>query len=358
LSIEFEEFDHALALSKQRELFEDAFPENKGTPSTSVEHYQWKFHSFPFSPSSYEYSAAEASKMLGYYAAIPYPYQVADRRMVAGMVCDVMTHSDARGRGVFTELGRFALKEMEATDLDFVTGYPIRPGVMGGHIRVGWRVAFELPMYLKPLRANAILRSKGMSWLAPLANLGISAYQTLLAPRRRAAKYRGTVGTPVELLHYPAFGQFLKAWSASVPNHLVKSADFYDWRLGAPGTEYRAFLVHRGEEVVAAAVGREVDLHGIPSFALLDVMVLKSEERALSTLYHEVLDEARRHGAEAIVTMMSRHRAREYRLNRFGFLKSPFTFNLIVRSLNDAVTVDQISDEKDWHLMWIDSDDL
>ena len=30
--------------------------------------------------------------MLGYYAAIPYPYRIGDRRMLAGMVCDVMTH--------------------------------------------------------------------------------------------------------------------------------------------------------------------------------------------------------------------------------------------------------------------------
>ena len=139
------------------------------------------------------------NKMLGYYAAIPYPYQVGDRRMVAGMVCDVMTHSDARGRGVFTELGRFALAEMRPTNLSFLTGYPIRPEVMGGHLRVGWEVAFDLPMYIRPLRANAIAKAKGLSWLAPVANLWISIYQATRRPRP-SGEYEGRVGEPRELL--------------------------------------------------------------------------------------------------------------------------------------------------------------
>jgi hypothetical protein len=143
-----------------------------------------------------------------------------------------------------------------------------------------------------------------------------------------------------------------------VRNHLVKSTQFYEWRLGAPGTRYRAFLVYRKGMVVAAAVGRVTELEGIPSFALLDVMFLPGHEAALRTLYHDVDAEARSGPAEAIVTMMSRQQAREYRLMRFGFLRSPYRFKLILRSVSDAVSVDQISSERDWRLMWIDSDDL
>jgi Acetyltransferase (GNAT) domain len=358
LSIEFGEFGYADALSSQRELFENAFPENVGLPSASVDHYRWKFHGAPASPSSYEYSASEGEKMLGYYAAIPYPYQVGDRRMLAGMVCDVMTHSDARGRGVFTELGRFALSEMEKADLNFVTGYPVRPEVMGGHLRVGWKVAFELPMYLRPLRADAILGSRHLAWLAPIANLGIAAQRGLLALRPKASGYHTRIGSPRELLQSPAFEAFRKKWSASVKNHLVKSPRFYDWRLGAPGIEYHACLVYRGEAVVAAAIAREAELQRIPSFALLDVMVLRDSTVALPALYQAIEREARSRGVEAVVTMMSRYRAREYRLARFGFLKSPFTFKLIIRSVDDTVPVGRIAREEDWHLMWIDSDDL
>jgi hypothetical protein len=355
--MEFARFEQTEGLIQQRELFDDAFPENRGASAASVEHYRWKFHQGPFDPTSYEYQAAENGKMLGYYAAIPYPYQLGERKVFGGMVCDVMTHSQARGRGIFTELGSFSLAEMRSTDLSFLTGYPIRSEVMGGHLRVGWRVAFELPMYLKPLRANAILASRGVSWLAPLANLGIDAYQ---ATRRSGSspELAVEVGDPRELLHTLAFTRFLERWSAGVRNRLLKSAAFYDWRLSAPGTRYRAFLVRRGETVVAAAIGRVATLQEIPSLALLDLMVLSGEQGALGTLHHELDREARREGVEAIVTMISRHRAREYRLGRFGFLRSPFKFKLIVHSLDDNVSYEELSTEENWHLMWIDSDDL
>lgn len=355
--MEFARFEQAEGLTQQRELFDDAFPENKGASAASVEHYLWKFHGGPFDPTSYEYEATENGKMLGYYAAIPYPYQLGERKVFGGMVCDVMTHSQARGRGVFTDLGRFSLAEMDSSSLSFLTGYPIRPEVMGGHLRVGWQVAFELPMYLKPLRSNAILRSKHLSFFAPLANVGIAVYRATRSTRS-SREYRGRIGAVRELFGGPIFETFIEKWSAGIRNHLLKGVDFYAWRLGAPGTNYQAFLIYRDDVIVAAAVGRKACLHGIPSFALLDVMVLKGEEAALATLYRDIDDEARRQGAEAIVTMMSRGRAQEYRLKRSGFLRSPFVFKLILRSLDDEIPFEAISDEENWHLMWIDSDDL
>jgi GNAT superfamily N-acetyltransferase len=323
----------------------------------SQENYRWKFHGFPSVPPSYEYMATEDGKMIGYYAAIPFSYAVAGEEMRVGMACDVMTHSSARGKGIFTKLGRYALAEMQADGLDFMTGYPIRPGVMGGHLRVGWQVAFELPMYLRPLKTNAILSSKHLGWLAPLANVGAGLYQRTLNARG-ARGYETSTGPPSELLRTGAFDEFVERWSTSVPNHLVKSPEFYTWRLGAPGASYQAFLISDGGTLVAAAVGRQAELQGIPSFALLDLMVAQGQERALAALFTAIDREARRCQAEAVVTMMSKHSARRNRLVRFGFLKSPFRFKLIVRSLSDAVSADTLSAEEDWHLMWIDSDDL
>ncbi|HTA04858.1 MAG TPA: GNAT family N-acetyltransferase [Solirubrobacteraceae bacterium] len=356
--MEFGEFEQAERLTEQRALFEDAFPENKGAPPASVETYRWKFHGFPASPPSYEYMATEDGKMVGYYAAIPYAYRIGGSTRRVGMACDVMTHSQARGKGVFTALGRYSLAEMQQAGVDLMTGYPIRPGVMGGHLRVGWSIAFELPMYLHPLRSNAILRSKRLAWLAPPVNVGIRFFQSLLRSGASSAEMSVNVGPAPELLRSEAFADFVQRWSQSVPNHLMKSEDFYAWRLGAPGAQYQAFLVQRGEQVVAAAVAREQDLQGIPSVALLDLMMADGEEHALGLLYRAIEDEARRLGVEAVVTMMSKHSAKRYRLARHGFLKSPFTFKLIVRTLREDMSARDLCREADWHLMWIDSDDL
>ncbi len=297
-------------------------------------------------------------KLLGYYAAIPYRYSVGGQAMSVGMVCDVMTSSAARGRGVFTRLGEYSLSRIEESELAFVTGYPIRPEVMGGHLRVGWKVAFELPMYLRPLRSNAILASRHLGALAPLVNVSLRGLGVLLSLRRGASRYSTETGSPGQLLRGPEQAAFLERWSESVENHLLKTPQFYDWRLGAPGTSYEVYRVRRAGAVVALAIGRVATLQGIPSLALLDLMVLDDEQAALSELFDEIERAARAAGAEAVVTMMSRHQAARHRLRRFGFLRSPFAFKLIIRSVSDSLDIDAISAEAGWHLMWIDSDDL
>jgi GNAT superfamily N-acetyltransferase len=360
VSLEFREFDPATALAERRELLDLSFPENRGTSLSSIEHYSWKFRGFPSTPASYEYAAFSGESLYGYYAALPYPYSIGGRHCTVGMVCDVMTHPHARGKGVFTELGGFSLDKLEQAGLELVLGYPIRPAVMGGHLRVGWRVVFDLPMYLRPLRATSILRAKRLGWLAPLVNRGVALHRLFYASRLRSDQiYRCEASDPSALLDSARFAEFVDRWSASVKNHLVKGPEFYSWRLGAPGTEYRSFSVRRDEEVVAVAIGREAFLQGIPSFALLDLMILPDALAALPTLYQAVEAEARRLDVEAIVTIMSRYRARQYRLLRFGFLRSSYTFKVIARPLARGweATADLFSEE-DWHLMWIDSDDL
>lgn len=358
MSVEFDQFEQETGLEQQRRLFDDAFPEHEGRGASSVEHYRWKFHSAPGNPHSYEYEAREAGELLGYYAAIPYPYSVGGRAMSVGMVCDVMTSSAARGRGVFTRLGEYSLSRMQESELAFVTGYPIRPEVMGGHLRAGWKVAFELPMYLRPLRSNAILASRHLGALVPIVNVGLRGIGALLTLRRGSDRYSVETGPPGTLLHGPELSTFLERWSGSVENHLVKTPDFYNWRLGAPGTDYQVFRVSRAGAVVALAIGRVTTLQGIPSLALLDLMVLAEEQAALSELFDELERAARAAGAEAVVTMMSRHQAARHRLRRFGFLRSPFAFKLIIRSVSDSLDIDSICAEAGWHLMWIDSDDL
>ena len=41
-------------INQQRALFKECFPENNGTSVEKKDHYLWKFHSFPSTPTSYE----------------------------------------------------------------------------------------------------------------------------------------------------------------------------------------------------------------------------------------------------------------------------------------------------------------
>jgi len=127
-------------------MFRLCFPESISAGTYLNGHYHWKFHTTD--RRSYEYQAADNTKLLGYYAAIEYAYIINGVEHNVAMVCDVMTHPDARGQGVFTKIGRYSTEQLADEGLSFSTGYPIRPEVIPGHLKVGWKALFQLPVYL------------------------------------------------------------------------------------------------------------------------------------------------------------------------------------------------------------------
>jgi hypothetical protein len=92
--------------------------------------------------------------------------------------------------------------------------------------------------------------------------------------------------------------------------------------------------------------------------AILDLMVVPGHERCLTFLHCQTELLARQLKAEAISVMVSKTWAGQYRLVRHAFLKSPFVFKLIFKRLSEIVSEETLSSEANWHLMWVDSDDL
>ncbi len=359
MDINYQTFPYLEDLARQRELFRAAFPENVGTPAETGAHYTWKFHSFPADPHSYEYAAYADKELIGYYAAIPYAYRIGDRIRTCGMVCDVMTHPKMQGKGIFTGIGRYATGDLQAHGVDFTSGYPIRPEVIPGHLKVGWKIVFNLPMYIKLLRTGAVLRSKKIGWAAPLADLGIIASDPIFGMfNRRASGYTCEVLSREEFFAAEGYEAFFEAWKNQNRNVLLKSREFLKWRTGAPQTEYQFVVIRQRRRIAALAITRFVVLKNIPSIAVLDLMMLKEDDAALGHLYRAFKLIAVRHKAEALVTMMSRSCAERFRLGRMGFLKSPFEFSLIIKKLNEEIDDASLFDESHWHLMWVDSDDL
>lgn len=358
MELSFQPFDHKKNLADQRMLFRECFPETIGKPIETHEHYFWKFHSFPAERKSYEYAAFSGGDLIGYYAAIPYRYRVGDKMMTIAMVCDVMTGVKARGKGVFTKLGFFSTDALKEEGLDFTTGYPIRPEVIPGHLKVKWKIAFDMPVYISFLKANAVLKAKKLSFLAPLGNLGVKLFNGLFSKSGIVPGYDAETLDKEQFFKVDDYNQFFEKWEKSIRNPLIKNMEFLRWRLGAPGTDYKIILIRKSGELTGISITRKSEMEGIPVLAILDMMLLHGNEKAMPLINHALQSIARNIGAEAIVTMMSPKWAQSYRLSKLGFLKSPYKFSLIIKKLNPAIEDHELYDEVHWHLMWIDSDDL
>ena len=93
-------------------------------------------------------------------------------------------------------------------------------------------------------------------------------------------------------------------------------------------------------------------------YGRLDYIVLCCAVDCFGLINRKLEAQARKENAEAIMTMMSRCSASKYQLIKNGFIKSPFIFQLIVNNLTDMFDESRLLNERNWHLMWVDSDDL
>jgi hypothetical protein len=354
----FKTFDNNEHLKDQRLLFSECFPETHGQPTETNNHYFWKFHSFPAAPTSYEYAAWEGDDMIGYYASIPYRYRLGEQTSTAGMVCDVMTGVKARGKGVFTKLGFFSTEAMQKEGLDFVIGYPIRHEVIPGHLKVKWKIAYEMPIYMRFLKTNAVLTKKKMGFAAPLANLALKCFDIVFVKSKAGKEYSVNVLDKEDFFKLADYEDFFEKWQTNICNPLLKTMDFMKWRLGAPATEYKIVTIRKNKNLVAIAITRKTVMEDIPVLAILDLMMLPGNEKCLPAIGKTLIEISKNYRAEAVVTMMSKLQAKNYYLKSLGFVTSPFKFSLIIKKLNDKIADSLLFNEANWQLMWIDSDDL
>lgn len=352
LELKCKDFDFTVDLTKQRELFADAFAE---VEDKSLETYNWLFRGFPGDrKSSYEYCASIGDDMVGYYAAIPYPYKIGETYTQAAMVCGVMTSSKHRGKGIFTQLGRYATNEL-AKDLPFTTGYPIRQGVIPGHLKVGWKIAFELPLYIKFLRFDSFLKHKKFGFLRFIANPMLHAFNYL---RKTRQKRKFNISLINDIEHLPDYDALVIDWMKTIPNALIKDTKFAKWRYGRPGSNYYFITVRCENQLVGFASYCKTIKEGVPSYCVLDLITLRDYTDCVSQIYKTLSVNAHQEGVEAIMFMMSKHSAEYYKVTGNGFFRSPYKFSLIIKNLTGVFKDETLMTEKNWHLMWVDSDDL
>ena len=81
------------------------------------------------------------------YGIIRNRYVWKNEAVDVGLVCDVFTNANFRKMGLFKKVSLLAIKREELTDTNFLIGFPIRDEVMPGHISVGWKYIFDMPLW-------------------------------------------------------------------------------------------------------------------------------------------------------------------------------------------------------------------
>ena len=210
---------------------------------------------------------------------------------------DAMTSPEARGRGAFTGVMRYALEHRGAP---IATAFQIRNAVFGTMMRTGWKVAASVPVLMRP---------------APLWMAQSATYRALdhvdAAWMGRIARTEGDI-----------------AWR------------FFDnplWQYRVTGVEDEAYLV-----------ARRTRLKGIDTYAIVDLAW--RNPKTARALLRDALGEAKAQGCRLVAALASRDHPAFWMLIRSGFLPGPYRFRFLVHPPQSA--------DQRWPLMWADTDHL
>lgn len=352
---------HTAATSAETylDLFKDCFPETNGTSLQTEEHYLWKYGTAGKSSGVYELGAWEEEKIVGYYAALPFSYQLDGKPYVGGMVCDVMTHSCTRGKGVFTAMGRTATAEMGNEGIAFCLGFPIRSYVFPGHIKVGWSIAFDLPVWFRLVDPTPALASRNLGPLGLLFKPINAALQLgFRLTRQTGTRAQCTSVSPNDFFGSGEYEKFYEEWARQYPNHLTRSSNFFRWRLSAPNSSYKVIAVHADGELAGLAVCRNAPLQGFQITSILELMILERHAATMNVLHDGILAFAKESGSAGIVIMSTTQDSSRLKLFRNAYFKSRVTFKLILKWLSNEPEPNTFWDPGAWHLTWIDTDNL
>ncbi len=356
MNIEFKKFDTKSQIKEHEALFEDCFPEvyNKEDYRKNYEAvFMHLYHSFPSVPSSYQYSAMLDGELIGYFAALPYRYKIGSKFITSGMVGGVMISPKYRKMGLFTQLGKYAAEEQKKSGISLNFGYPIRKATAPGLTRMGWETGFELPLFIKFLKITSLLKTKKLHLLAFILNPFIDLYHLLLR-KEGGEDYQIKVYDSITKVE--GYQAFFGEWISNSSNALLKDIQFLNWRYGTPGKKYLFFCAYQRDSLKGLLCARAIVREGVPSYGILDFMTI--DEKCISDLHKAIHHRAQIDKKEAIMVMMSNYSAKTYRLYRYGFLKSPFRFKMMMNILSDDLLKEELLNEKLWHLMFVDSDDL
>lgn len=336
--------DLSVDLVGLQKLLKICFPEVDSATNFSDASIFWKFDKKAQASSTL---STQDGEILTFYGVLPRTYSCFGKPVEIGLVVDVMTHPSHRGKGLFVESSFAALSRLKCSETAGVIGFPIRNEVMPGHLKAGWKVQFEMPIYILPVGRSEVKNLKAML-IKVLSTLFEFSTRPLRLSIFKAARYE-----LAEAISIYALSNFYNSQKTKDLVVLDKSRDFLEWRLNRPEIEYKTFSC-QSDVNHSVAITRQMDLNGLRTLAILD---FESDSPSHSRrLIRHLVKYSIKEKIEIIAFTTNKENSKRLKLLKFGFFRSHKKFKVITRNVSRIADVFTLAHHSNFRMTWIDSD--
>lgn len=313
--------------------------------------WQWEFMEGP-DGEGFIYITEDGNKIIGHFADIPRRFSAHGKVVQGTLSVDLMVHPDYRRKGIFEEIGRFAVQRTKNKNIIFTSAFPIRKETIQGFKKIGWKEIVRLPVLVYPIRFRDIV-NRYLHFL-PLSLLigGIARFfYNLLFLMRRRKEGKGIEIGKVDQLD----DQFELFWGKALsfyPIIGIRDRNYMTWRyLRHPTRTYTIYRAMEKGEMRGFIILREVDLLHFHSTVIVDLLAL--DENVLMALVEQGIAHSQKEGVDLLGFMVPKLHPYYQLLRRNGFLPSPKTFLFMIYPHEENM---ELLDPKGWYVNWGDTD--
>lgn len=325
----------------------------------NVDFWNWEFED-NYAGHADIFLAVDGQEVVGHYAVCPSNILVNSELKKGSIVVDVMTHPDYRFQGMFTKLGAYSLEESGKDGIDFSYGFPIRKSVMPGHLKIGWKVGFKLPVYVYPVSFSKTIQ-KFIPSKPVAAVLGFIPQMVY----RMVGGIRSAFGKKYAVKEAEGFEdtkelrEFIEATKTQHKIMQYRNYEFLNWRYNINHyREYRVFFAYGSNgKILGYIVLRNSLIYDLQCTTIIDIQARDCSKSVINALLLCAYKHAAGSKNALIGCMINQNKYKTQMLKNL-FLKSPYIFKFIFHVNRDIDYMEELSKSENWFITWADTDDL
>lgn len=125
----------------------------------SKDYFTWKYVGNPFRIDRIPIIVAEhGNRLVGARSCVATRMMIGGKIVSALQPCDTMVHPEFKGRGVFTQMNEFAIKEFQGTDYKIFYNFPNKKSFRG-NLKCGWQTINKIGWYWQMLDPEKVVNT-------------------------------------------------------------------------------------------------------------------------------------------------------------------------------------------------------
>jgi hypothetical protein len=340
-------------------LFEKNFKRPMGK-TESIKHWEWEFKHNPCK-SLEIYLAEDNGKIVGQYAVIPVKMKIKEKDLLATLSLDTITDENYRGQGMFPILAKKLYSELGIKGIPITYGFPNKNSIRGFINKLEWIDIIPFLLLVRPIKFKSLIKK--------VTNNALFSYffgkiGDILWKLRFIFKPVGDKSIIIrKIKKFDSI--FDKLWQETRNEYnicVVRDQTYLNWRyVDKPEETYDIFVAEKGVNLLGYIVLKCEEKLDLKTGFIMDMLVLSSQYKAISTLISEAINYFKDKKVDVISSLMLKDNQYHKIYKKFGFIKVPsllFPQEIYfgVRRNTNELSNGFISNTENWFISWGDTD--